>query len=162
MRPPLVRFNSAVLAPDRTGRSDSPGAGHLHSPCAGEMDDAVVATRRNHQRDLITDWAAEHQPGPPVEAMRADGAHGAARPAAVWHVGELAAEEFLQETGQRASVQPECLFVHLILPWDPSARTGSSSGRAQALRAGRQLALRTPLDRRRRCAAALSVPGLRP
>src|SRR4051794_2415257 len=34
---------------------------------------------------------------------------------------------------------------HLILLWDRSARTGSWPDRAQAPRAGRQLALRTPL-----------------
>jgi hypothetical protein len=129
MRPAPGRHNSAVLPPDRTGRSDgeppavdgqrgavdvvgvlarqtaaaasSSGAGNLHSPCASEMDDVPVGSRRNHQRDVRTDRAAEHQTRPAVEAMGADGPDRAARPTAARRVGELGGEEFLQETGQR-------------------------------------------------------------
>ena len=60
---------------------------------------------------------AEHQTRPAVEAMGANGPHRAARPTAARRVGELGGEEFLQETGQRVSVQPQCLFVQLILLW---------------------------------------------
>src|SRR4051812_20082543 len=101
------------------------------------MDDAAVGSRRNHQRDVGTDRAAEYQTRPAVEAMGSDGPHGAARPTTVRRVGELGGEEFLQETGQRVSVKPQCSFVHLILLWDRSARSGSWPDRAQALRAGR-------------------------
>ena len=147
MRPAPGRHNSAVLPPDRTGRSDgeppavdgqrgavdvvgvlarqtaaaasSSGAGDLHSPCASEMDDVPVGSRRNHQRDVRTDRAAEHQTRPAVEAMGADGPDRAARPTAARRVGELAGEEFLQETGQRVSVQP------------PRGATGTANSRSQ-------------------------------
>src|SRR3954467_5939225 len=158
-----IRLADQAAAPavDQRDRT-SLDAGNLHPPCAGEMDDAAVGSRRDHQRDVRTDRAAEYQTRPAVEAMGSDGPHGVARPTAVRRVGELGGEELLEETRQRVSVKPQCSFAHLILPWDRSARTGSWSDRAQALRAGRQLAPRTPSDRRRRCAAALSVPAPRP
>src|SRR3954462_11090450 len=97
------------------------------------MDDVPVGKRRTHQRDVRTDRAAEHQPRPAVEAMGTDGPRRAARPTAARRVAELSGEEFVQETGQRVSVQPQCSFVHHILLWARSAVTGSWSDRAQAL-----------------------------
>src|SRR3954447_22319328 len=81
-----LAHHAAAPAVDQRDRT-SLDAGNLHPPCAGDMDDAAVGSRRDHQRDARTEGAGEYRARPAVEAMGSDGPNGVARPTAVRCVG---------------------------------------------------------------------------